>query len=244
MYERLGQPYKDAMSTSASYDDLGPSAPTLVVEPIADIKPQYVTESILIIDFGQSFFLDSPPSSGLGTPWSYRAPEAIFDLEASVYSDIWALGCIIFEIRAGEQLFEAFWQEPDEILDQLVRALGKLPEPWWQAWDGKANHHSEEDLPLASSYSLQDHVKSIGSEDAIDDKSDLAATQNANNCKSESGGLSADKKTALSKPQGAKLSLAEVASLYDLLSKMLKYESEERMTAEEVYKHPGFTEIF
>ena len=136
MYQRLGQPFKDEMSR-LSGDPLAPSAPNYVVEPITNIKAQYVTESILMITFGQSFFLDSPPPGGVGTPWSYRAPEAIFDLKASIWSDSWALACTIFEIRAGLQLFEAFLQTPDEILSQMVRALGKLPEAWWEAWMAK-----------------------------------------------------------------------------------------------------------
>jgi len=46
-------------------------------------------------------------------------------------SDGWALACTIFEICAGFSLFEAFLEGDDEILKEIVTALGSLPEPWW-----------------------------------------------------------------------------------------------------------------
>lgn len=199
VYERLGQPYKNAVHTLSGKDP-EPSAPTYVVEPISDIQAQYVTESILIIDFGQSFFLDSPPSDGVGTPWSYRAPEAIFDLKASVHSDVWALACTIFEIRSGEALFEVFFSDRDDASLQIVQILGKLPERWWNAWDRRLTYFEEDgnlkqkwknDRPLASLHPLIDQIKDIGSEDASEDDTNQTSAEHANNHESDSGGLSA-----------------------------------------------------
>jgi len=60
--------------------------------------------SVVICDFGMSQYLNAsrPASSGVTSPW-YRSPEVC--LEKSNYDckiDMWAVGCILFEIYAGE----------------------------------------------------------------------------------------------------------------------------------------------
>lgn len=248
VYERLGQPYKDAMHT-LSGEDPEPSAPIYVVEPISDIQAQYVTESILIIDFGQSFFLDSPPPDGVGTPWSYRAPEAIFDLKASVHSDVWALACTIFEIRTGEALFEVSFSDRDDALLQIVQILGKLPERWWYAWDRRLTYFEEDgnpkqkwknDRPLASLHPLIDQFKNIGSEDDTNQTS----AEHASNHESDSGELSAHANNRPSSTGSGRISPEEVACLYDLLSRILKYAPEERITVKEASEHAWFSKKF
>jgi serine/threonine-protein kinase SRPK3 len=58
----------------------------------------------MIIDFGVAFHQDQS-SPDIGTPKIYCAPEFLFDHARSVSSDIWALGCTLFEIRTGASLF-------------------------------------------------------------------------------------------------------------------------------------------
>ncbi|CAD6450119.1 33ab4c0c-e259-4121-b2b0-1f3406a084e2 [Sclerotinia trifoliorum] len=72
----------------------------------------------------------------------------------SIYSDIWALGCILFEIKSGEQLFGDWTGTKDDILRQMVSALGKLPEPWWTA---------------ARKFELDEKIADIGAEDEEED---------------------------------------------------------------------------
>ncbi|KAK9328523.1 kinase-like domain-containing protein [Lipomyces starkeyi] len=78
---------------------------------------------------------------------SYFAPEVVFEGKASVWSDNWALGCTIFEIRAGFQLFESFFDDPDDVIWQMVQTLGKLPEPWWSSWERGHNYFDESGKP-------------------------------------------------------------------------------------------------
>ena len=61
------------------------------------IDDKYISNDIVLIDYGLSFSLDNPPS-WLGTITNYRAPEAEFDGQISKACDIWALGCIIYEL--------------------------------------------------------------------------------------------------------------------------------------------------
>jgi serine/threonine-protein kinase SRPK3 len=89
----------------------------------------------MIIDFGIAF-LEEHSSVDIGTPKAYCAPEFNFGCPRSVSSDTWALGCTIFEIRAGACLFK-FRGVPtrDQVLVSMVQLLGKLPEIWWKEWE-------------------------------------------------------------------------------------------------------------
>ena len=48
--------------------------------------------------------------------------------KASKASDIWALACTIFEIRAGCPLFESSIGSYSEVLEEMLRILGPPPE--------------------------------------------------------------------------------------------------------------------
>ncbi|KAK9241731.1 kinase-like domain-containing protein [Lipomyces tetrasporus] len=130
VYELLGFPVQDQVR-AWSGEVLGQSAPKYLVEPaiLSKLESKWFTEKALLVDFGKSFMLQAPPTNGGGIPMSYCAPEVYFEGKASVWSDIWALGCTIFEIRAGEQLFGSFLGGPHEVIRHIVQTLGKLPEP-------------------------------------------------------------------------------------------------------------------
>ncbi|KAJ8103489.1 kinase-like domain-containing protein [Lipomyces tetrasporus] len=119
VYEQLGFPVTDKPAN------------------LSNIEYKWSTEKVLLVDFGQSFMLQTPPPRNeVGFTMSY-SPEVYFERKMSVWSDIWALGCAIFEIRAGRQLFESF----------LVHILGKLPEPWWSSWDKRHVYFDEDGKP-------------------------------------------------------------------------------------------------
>jgi len=61
--------------------------------------------SIKIIDFGGATF-DSERKSTIINTRQYRAPEVILEMGWSFPSDIWSVGCIVFEIITGELLFD------------------------------------------------------------------------------------------------------------------------------------------
>lgn len=84
IFHKLGQPNKDKVLTITG-QDIDPSAPAHLIEPvvISSIDPQWLRDEPLVVDLGQSFFYGKPPANGVGTPLSYRAPEAIFDQQAS-----------------------------------------------------------------------------------------------------------------------------------------------------------------
>ncbi|KAK9321552.1 kinase-like domain-containing protein [Lipomyces orientalis] len=131
VYELLGSPVTDKVRLFSGELNNMASAPEYVVETanLSNLESIWFTDKIVLIDFSHSFMLQSPPPEDIAMTMSYCAPEVYFEGQASVWSDIWALGCTIFEIRAGRQLFESFLGGSFEVIRQIVRTLGKLPEP-------------------------------------------------------------------------------------------------------------------
>ena len=93
-----------------------------------------------VLDFGLAKLVavdlaDSPAPSGsfdgtadgriLGTP-AYMSPEQARGQTVDKRTDIWAFGCVLFEMLAGQRAFEG-----DTVTDTLVRVLEREPE--WTA---------------------------------------------------------------------------------------------------------------
>ncbi|KAI0818435.1 kinase-like protein [Xylaria sp. FL0064] len=73
------------------------------------------------------------PTERPGIPARYLAPEVAIGRLASPASDVWALGCAIFRIRSGDDLFFDYdTDSPADALRQIVKAVGELPEEWRQ----------------------------------------------------------------------------------------------------------------
>lgn len=102
----------------------------------------------------------------------------------------------------------------------------------------------ENDRPLTNLYLLVDQIKEIGSEDASDDDTNHTSTELAHYHESDSGGLSIHANNGPSSTERGMISPEEVASLYDLLSKMLRYAPEERITAQEAESTIGLEKSF
>lgn len=217
------------------------------MEPLqfSDLHHKYLSEKILLIDFGQSFLSGSPLVEGIGTPLAYCSPEAIFNRKAGFKSDIWALGTTIFEIRAGTQLFASFFGGRDEILRQMVQALGKLPEPWWSSWgkrhlyfdddDGKPRTSWVNNIPLAVEYPLIRQILDIGMED------DQVCFKDGDEATASFAQL--DNRSIL-EPSGMKLTEAEAYLFEDLIKKIVKYNPDERLPVKEIISHPWFGAVY
>jgi serine/threonine-protein kinase SRPK3 len=187
-------------------------------------------ENILLVDMGQSFSFSCPPQAeDVGIPFSYCAPEVIFDSKVSKYSEIWALGCVIFELRAGSQLFSSWFGDKDEILRQMVQIFGRLPDPWWTAWDkradffddgGKPKKEWSDGIPKAVEYSIEKLIADIGFEDQ-EDEEPRKAEELLDSC-------------------GKRVEEEEAVLLTDLLKSIFKLVPEERAGLEEILKHAWF----
>ncbi|KAF2771102.1 kinase-like protein [Teratosphaeria nubilosa] len=233
IYERFGAPRKEILLT-ASKQAPGESAPRYIVEAAKVPAAQYL-QDIFLIDLGVSFSFEDPPKAeDIGVPFMYRAPETMFDSKYDQCSDIWALGCILFEIRAGTPIFSRFMGTKEEIIRQLVQTKGKLPDAWWSRWDARLSYFDEGGEPLlsgpngeamANEYPLCEMIADIGEEDGavgIDEErnEELRASQ------------------SIFEVPGTKVPEEEAVMLKDLLSKILQWNPRARLTAEQILQHP------
>ena len=88
--------------------------------------------NIKLVDFGNSEYLNN---KGEGSIYirSYRPPENIIDETYDCKSDIWVLGCIIYELFSGELLFDlqdfngSKIEKDRKHLSLMSSVLGKMP---------------------------------------------------------------------------------------------------------------------
>jgi serine/threonine-protein kinase SRPK3 len=86
----------------------------------------------------------------LGTPLSYAAPEVIFnDPLKTPACDVWSLGCLLYRVLGDMNLWAMMWSQA-EIFPNLMTALGRFPDRWWQQWDGeeRSKYFDDEGRPV------------------------------------------------------------------------------------------------
>jgi serine/threonine protein kinase len=141
IYERFGQPFEIPVVRN----DKGPPRIGSAIIPMNLIVPrdELVDCKIKIIDFGTSFFVDDPPAK-LYTPTSLLPPEAFFHEAIGPCADIWTLGCTLFDILGERPIFERWADDPDDVIAEMVSALGKLPTRWWRKWKERPDFFLED----------------------------------------------------------------------------------------------------
>ncbi|KAJ5513374.1 hypothetical protein N7463_002926, partial [Penicillium fimorum] len=90
--------------------------------------------TIKIIDFGESFTLDQPPRN-LNTPLAVRAPEILFNDDLDHRVDLWAMGCMLFELFVGQPPFDSLMSTPPMLAAQMQEMISDpLPVRWEDTW--------------------------------------------------------------------------------------------------------------
>lgn len=81
-----------------------------------------------------------------------RPPEAFFEpmTPLSFASDIWSLGCTIFELLAHRSLIDGILTPQDEITAQQVHLQRPLPSEWWDNWEQRFKWFDEAGRPLSN----------------------------------------------------------------------------------------------
>ncbi|TKA53794.1 hypothetical protein B0A49_09695 [Cryomyces minteri] len=135
-------------------------------QPLDDSDPKYIAQSrplrdglhmtgppppfrVILSDFGAAATLDKIDDGHHAYPAQYRPPEVVFKLPLSQKSDIWALGCTIYQLLTKCHLFEVSqWGSPqeqdNEHIQGLVEVLGPLPADLFALWTDRAAHVDEE----------------------------------------------------------------------------------------------------
>ncbi len=223
------------------------TAPQYLVYPVSwwDVNTQFISKESCLIDFGESFEISQPPDD-LGIPGPYRSPELILDKKAGFGSDIWALGCSVFEIRTGRKLFSSFDDDENDYLDAIVQVLGKLPEPWWSTtWEDRRRMYKDEvdehGLAVATLESEPAEEGPGEKESMITSIIHRSVTGNARSLKDKiAPGLwyMSDRH-----PDGDRhrdISQREQELFADLLRRLLEYKPEERISAKDAINHKWF----
>lgn len=128
-----------------------PAAPKYAVRPpdAAALIPYCLTETctVRMVDFGEACLLTAgEPAREVNTAVGVAPPEVLFKDAAAIGmpADIWTLGCTLYEIFGDHRLLESFMANRDEIVVEMVRTLGKLPEAWWQKWEARSTYCEED----------------------------------------------------------------------------------------------------
>ncbi|KAG5471375.1 hypothetical protein LSCM1_01459 [Leishmania martiniquensis] len=98
-----------------------------------DLKPENLLLTwdfhVKLADFGDAcFFGDDEANKFGGTP-SYISPEMVAHCKASPYSDLWALGCVLYELLVGERLFSGSLVEVGIAVQKFRPEALVFPEP-------------------------------------------------------------------------------------------------------------------
>lgn len=191
---------------------------------------------------------------------AFAAPEFLFELKANIPADIWALGCTIYEARAAEKPFHLMYHnkihdDTGTVAWEIGQTLGKLPDAWAHVTCDIYGQPLLDGLydDKAVTYPLYEMVievvdepppiilgsSTVASSAAKNDGVTLFWQHPLSEFHRRFGSTKAEWDIVDNTPADVRLiSLEEAKSLCDLLSKVLIYEPERRISAEELTRHP------
>ncbi|KAL1871994.1 hypothetical protein VTK73DRAFT_1783 [Phialemonium thermophilum] len=199
----------------------------------ADVDLDLVTKHVFVTDLGQSFDVaEGGARKDFGIPRPYCPPEIVCENSAGISMDLWSLGCVLFEARLGEKLFDPSdisGPDDDEYLIAVTLILGKLPEPWWTNWDQSSHlYEAGSGGPHSRLVEIPGRLcKRVPDPRSIKEKI-LACRARGHPGRQEDGEV-------------RNMTDEEVALFADLLEKLLRYAPDERMPAREAINHGWFT---
>ncbi|RMD39203.1 hypothetical protein DV735_g5927, partial [Chaetothyriales sp. CBS 134920] len=129
--------------------------PSHVVPPVRlAIPSNEITLSqakLLLVDFGVSFRPSDKDRFESYSPLILRPPEVVFEPTSplSFASDIWTLGCVIFELLAHRSLIDGILVPPSEITAQQIYLQGPLPPDWWDRYEDRFKWFDEAQKPTS-----------------------------------------------------------------------------------------------
>ncbi|KPM43731.1 hypothetical protein AK830_g2819 [Neonectria ditissima] len=142
LYAKLGAPERVSVErVNGAPSSSAPGVPMYAVPPvwlgIASDKLPLGEARLLLSDFGVAFRPEDKDRFESYTPLIYRPPEAFFQPKTplTLASDIWSLGCVVFELFAHRSLIDGVIAPQDDITAQQVHLQGRMPDEWWESWE-------------------------------------------------------------------------------------------------------------
>ncbi|KAK5938564.1 hypothetical protein PMZ80_008753 [Knufia obscura] len=253
VYAKLGQPTSEPLVTIEGKEackQYAPSTTCLAID-YQTIALDVIAPSIRFADLNEAVHTDQElvgaehaKPSAVNLP--YGSPERLFGISPrhSKASDVSALACCFFELRTNTQLVNG--DSPSIFKQALQILLGPLPEQWLESIKVMEGDETESIIPPEEFQYIEDtleaRIRNVG------DWSPWHTMSMEERCKfvisdlGEEYALSSDcdleAQVNTGPPPPARLSEEELVDFYDLLSKMLRYLPEERITIQEVLDHP------
>ncbi|KAF2968379.1 hypothetical protein GQX73_g5216 [Xylaria multiplex] len=156
LYAKFGAPRREPIFRTDGKPIPVSGVPSYAVLPawlgISSDKVTLSDAKLLLADFGVAFRPSDKTCFASHTPLRMRAPEAIFEptTPLSFPSDIWSLGCAVFELLGHRSLIDETFAPPDEITAQQVYLQGPMPPEWLNRWKERSIWFDDEGRPLAN----------------------------------------------------------------------------------------------
>lgn len=146
---------------------------------------------------------------------------------------MWSLGCIVIEICSGVPVFQACGA-PQELLSQMIQLFGPLPLDPFSKGKFYATYFSSRDKKLSASSLSAAVVKfSSSSSSSTSSASSPSSSPTTGMAIKDSKYWQLSRLTGSNNPQ-----------LLDLLSRMMEYDPNRRITPKEAICHPFFSPLF
>ncbi|KAI1120838.1 kinase-like domain-containing protein [Nemania abortiva] len=156
LYVKLGTPKREPILRTDGKPIQSSGVPSYAVPPawlgIACDKVALSDAKLLLSDFGVAFRPSDKSCFESHTPLTMRAPEAFFEptTPLSFPSDIWSLGCVIFELLGHRSLIDGCLAPPDEITAQQAHLQGLMPSEWLNRWEERSKWFDDAGRPLGN----------------------------------------------------------------------------------------------